>query len=297
MDVLSFSKVPELKRPILLLAFAGWNDAGNAATFAAKFLLQRLQGQNFATLDPEIFYNFSEQRPHVRFSGGEREIIWPANEFAYASDPQLSQDVIIALGVEPHLQWRRYIDSVLKVIEECGVELVVTLGALLADVAYAKPVRLTGSASDAELAQRLHLSPSRYEGPTGIVGVLHDTCRQRGFPALSIWANVPHYIAATPNVKAALAIVQRVLRLLDFSTDLSDLERAAGEFDRRVSDVLASDPKVAEYVRRLEERDEDEDDDEDDEPGNTNDLPSGDELARELEAFLREQRREQDDEE
>ena len=159
MDVLSFSKVPELKRPILLLAFAGWNDAGNAATFAAKFLLQRLQGQNFATLDPEIFYNFSEQRPHVRFSGGEREIIWPANEFAYASDPQLSQDVIIALGVEPHLQWRRYIDSVLKVIEECGVELVVTLGALLADVAYAKPVRLTGSASDAELAQRLHLSP------------------------------------------------------------------------------------------------------------------------------------------
>ena len=276
MDVLSFSKVPTLKRPILLLAFAGWNDAGNAATFAAKFLLQRLQGQNFATLDPEIFYNFSEQRPHVRFSGGEREIIWPANEFAYASDPQLAQDIIIALGVEPHLQWRRYIDSVLKVIEECGVELVVTLGALLADVAYAKPVRLTGSASDAELAQRLHLSPSRYEGPTGIVGVLHDTCRRRGLPALSI--------------------VQRVLRLLDFSTDLSDLERAAGEFDRRVSDVLASDPKVAEYVRRLEERDEDEDD-EDDAIGNTNDLPSGDELARELEAFLREQRREQDDEE
>ena len=182
MDVLSFSKVPTLKRPILLLAFAGWNDAGNAATFAAKFLLQRLQGQNFATLDPEIFYNFSEQRPHVRFSGGEREIIWPANEFAYASDPQLAQDVIIALGVEPHLQWRRYIDSVLHVIEECGVELVVTLGALLADVAYAKPIRLTGSASDAELAQRLHLSPSRYEGPTGIVGVLHDTCRRRGFP-------------------------------------------------------------------------------------------------------------------
>ncbi|MDE0207399.1 MAG: PAC2 family protein, partial [Candidatus Tectomicrobia bacterium] len=126
--------------------------------------------------------------------------------------------------------------------------------------------------------------------------VLHDTCRQKGFPALSIWANVPHYIAATPNVKAALAIVQRVLRLLDFSTDLSDLERAAGEFDRRVSDVLASDPKVAEYVRRLEERDEDEDDDEEGETENTNDLPSGDDLARELEAFLREQRRERDEE-
>ena len=172
----------DAEAPILLLAFAGWNDAGNAATFAAKFLLQRLQGQNFAALDPEIFYNFSEQRPHVRFNGGEREIIWPANEFAYASDPQLAQDVIIALGVEPHLQWRRYIDSVLKVIEECGVELVVTLGALLADVAYAKPVRLTGSASDAELARRLHLSRSRYEGPTGIVGGLHDTAASAASP-------------------------------------------------------------------------------------------------------------------
>jgi proteasome assembly chaperone (PAC2) family protein len=291
MDPLSFTTVPTLNRPILVLAFSGWNDAGSSATFAAKFLSQRLEAHKFASVDPEIFYNFVEQRPQVRLRGGEREILWPANEFSYARDPSLVQDVIIGIGVEPHLQWRAYTEAVLRVVRECQVELVVTLGALLADVAYARPVRLTGSASDPALAKRLHLSTSRYEGPTGIVGVLHDLCRRAGLPAISVWANVPHYIAASPNIKAALALVRQSLTLLDFSTDLSDLERAAGDFDRRVADVLATDPKVAEYVRRLEERAED-DDEEEEYPGSTDALPSGEELARELEEFLREQRRE-----
>jgi len=276
---------------MLVLAFAGWNDAGTSATFAAKFLSQRLGAHKFASLDPETFYNFVEQRPQVRLRHGEREILWPANEFSYARDARLVQDVIVGIGVEPHLRWRAYIESILRVVQECHVELVVMLGALLADVAYSRPVRLTGRASDPALARRLHLSTSRYEGPTGIVGTLDDACRRQGLPAISIWANVPHYITASPNIKAALALVRRAFTLLDFSADLSDLESAAGDFDRRVAKVLASDAKVAEYVRRLEERDEDDEDDEE-YPGNTDALPSGEELARELEEFLREQRRE-----
>lgn len=291
MDPLSFITVPTLNRPMLVLAFAGWNDAGGSATFAAKFLSQRLGAHKFASLDPETLYNFVEQRPQVRLRNGEREILWPANEFSYARDTRLVQDVIIGMGVEPHLRWRAYIESILRVVQECHVELVVTLGALLADVAYSRPVRLTGTASDPSLARRLHLSMSRYEGPTGIVGTLHDACRRQGLPAISIWANVPHYIAASPNIKAALVLVRRVFTLLDFSADLSDLESASNDFDRRVANVLASDAKIAEYVRRLEERDED-DDDEEEYPGNTDALPSGEDLVRELEEFLREQRRE-----
>jgi proteasome assembly chaperone (PAC2) family protein len=291
MDPLSFMTVPTLNRPILVLAFAGWNDAGDSATFAAKFLSQRLGAHKFASLDPETFYNFVEKRPQVRLRNNEREILWPANEFSYARDARLVQDVIIGIGVEPHLRWRAYIDSILQVVQQCQVELVVTLGALLADVAYSRPVRITGSASDPALAQRLHLSTSRYEGPTGIVGSLNDACKRQGLPAISIWANVPHYISASPNIKAALVLVRRVFTLLDFSADLNDLESAASDFDRRVANVLASDAKVAEYVRRLEERDEDEDEEEE-YPGNTDALPSGEDLARELEEFLREQRRE-----
>jgi len=291
MDPLSFMTVPTLNRSVLVLAFAGWNDAGGSATFAAKFLSQRLEAHKFASLDPETFYNFVEQRPQVRLRNGEREILWPANEFSYVRDARLVQDVIIGMGVEPHLRWRAYIDSILRVVQQCQVELVVTLGALLADVAYSRPVRITGSASDPALAQRLHLSTSRYEGPTGIVGTLNDACKRQGLPAISIWANVPHYISASPNIKAALVLVRRVFTLLDFSADLSDLESAASDFDRNVAKVLASDAKVAEYVRRLEERDEDEDEEEE-YPGNTDALPSGEDLAREVEEFLREQRRE-----
>jgi len=296
MDPLSFMTVPTLNRPILVLAFAGWNDAGGSATFATKFLSQRLGAHKFASLDPETFYNFVEQRPQVRVRHGEREILWPANEFSYVRDAGLVQDVIIGMGVEPHLRWRAYVDSILQVVQQCQVELVVTLGALLADVAYSRPVRLTGSASDPVLAQRLHLSTSRYEGPTGIISALNDACKRQGLPAISIWANVPHYIPASPNIKAALVLVRRVFTLLDFSADLSDLESAASDFDRRVANMLASDAKVAEYVRRLEERDEDDDDDEEEYPGNTDALPSGEDLARELEEFLREQRRERDQE-
>jgi proteasome assembly chaperone (PAC2) family protein len=294
MDALTFTSIPALNRPILLLAFSGWNDAGGSATFAVKFLAQRLAAHKFASIDPETFYNFAEQRPQVRIRNGEREILWPANEFSYARDPGLMQDVIVGLGVEPHLRWRAYTEAIQQVVQECKVELVVTLGALLADVSYARPVRLTGAASDPSLARRLHLSVSKYEGPTGIVGVLNDVCCRHGLPAISIWANVPHYLAASPNIKAALALVRRAFTLLDFSADLSDLERAARDFDQRVAQVLASDPKVAEYVRRLEERDTEEDEEE--EADSTEALPSGEDLVRELERFLRDQRRDRGEE-
>ncbi len=298
MDDLSFTEMPTLNRPILLLAFKGWNNAGRAATFAAEFFTQRLAAQKFASLDPETFYNFIERRPTVRLHNGERVLSWPANEFSYARDPGLIQDVIIGLCVEPHLRWRAYTELILHVVQECNVELVVTLGALLADVAYSRPVQVTGMASDSALASRLHLEVSKYEGPTGIVGVLHDALRRKGHPAISIWANVPHYIGASPNVKASLAIVRRVLTLLDFSTDLDDLERASAEFDKRVADVIASDPKVAEYVRRLEERNDEEDEAQEmpQQSGGIDASPSGDELAQELQQFLRQQRRERDNE-
>jgi proteasome assembly chaperone (PAC2) family protein len=294
MDALSFTHTPTLHRPIMLLAFMGWNDAGTAATFAAKFLSQRLAAQKFASLDPETFYNFVEQRPTMKVTNGVREISWPANEFSYASNPGLVQDVIIGLGVEPHLRWGTYMDSIMHIVEAYKVELVVTLGALLAEVSYARPVRLHGAASDTTLAQRLRLGVSKYEGPTGIVGALHDRCRTRGLPSITIWANVPQYITAAPNVKAALALVRRVLTLLDFSTELNDLERASAEFDKRVADVLASDSKIAEYVRRLEEQDES-DDEESEQQDAIDALPSGEELARELERFLRDQRHDEDE--
>src|SRR4029450_11452983 len=164
MDPLSFLTVPTLNRPVLVLAFAGWNDAGNSATFAAKFLSQRLGANKFASLDPETFYNFVEQRPQVRLRNGEREILWPANEFSYVRDARLVQDVIFRMGVEPHLRWRAYIDSILRIVQQCQVELVVTLGALLADVAYSRPVRITGAARDAAVARRRALFSSRHGG-------------------------------------------------------------------------------------------------------------------------------------
>ena len=158
MDPLSFITVPTLNRPVLVLAFAGWNDAGGSATFAAKFLSQRLDAHKFASLDPETFYNFVEQRPQVRMRNGEREILWPANEFSYARDARLVQDVVIGMGVEPHLRWRTYIESMLRVVQECHVELVVTLGALMADVPYSRPVRLTGASSPRGTRTRTRLA-------------------------------------------------------------------------------------------------------------------------------------------
>jgi proteasome assembly chaperone (PAC2) family protein len=287
---LVIDKLPTLRHPVMMLAFAGWNDAGEAATSAAQLLCSRLNAEKFASLDPEEFYNFAEHRPRVRLIKGlQREIVWPANEFFYCQNPSLVQDLIIGVGIEPHLKWRTYVEALLELARQCQVSMVLTLGALLAEVVYSRPVRITGSSTDAEVSARLHLSTSRYEGPTGIVGVLNDACRQAKLPAVSLWANVPHYLSNTPNPKAMHALVRRVSAVLDHPLDLHDVELAVREFEAKVAEVIANNPAVASYVRQLEEREPDEG--EEPSPRRESELPSGDQLVQELEQFLRQQRR------
>ncbi len=289
---LTIQELPEgLRRPVLIMAFAGWNDASEAATTALRYLAQAWSAEKFATIDPEEFYHFGLSRPYVRFKAGsqtEREIIWPVTEFSVCHTPELSRDVIIGMAIEPHLKWRTYCGLVLELARRCRVSLVLTLGALLAEVAHTKRVRLVGSASDPELAAMLGIRPTRYEGPTGIVGVLNTTCREQRMPTASLWANVPHYISGTENPKAALALIRRVVEFLDASVDLSELEEAARQFDQSLSEIVAQNAKVAAYVKRLEAKSADED-----EPALSagEELPPASDLVAEIEQFLRQQQR------
>jgi proteasome assembly chaperone (PAC2) family protein len=256
MSALTIEEVPVLINPALVVAFAGWNDAGSAATHAAQFLVQRLQARRFASLDPEEFYNFSEIRPQVRLRDGlYREVIWPANEFFYSRSATPQRSLMFGIGIEPHLKWKTYATALIDLARQCGANLVITLGALLADVAYSRPVRVAGFSSDPALAAQLQLTPSRYEGPTGIVGVLNDTCRRAGLVSVSFWASVPHYISAAPNPKAALALIGRLESFLHFTLDTTELRAAAIDFDAKVAQAVAENPNMAAYVRQLEERD------------------------------------------
>jgi proteasome assembly chaperone (PAC2) family protein len=275
------------------MAFAGWNDASEAATTAVRTLAQAYAAEPFATIDPEEFYHFGLSRPHVRFKAGsrtEREILWPATEFSAASVPDLDRDVIVGVAIEPHLKWKTYCSLVLDLASRCRVSLVLTLGALLADVAHTRPVRVTGTASDPELAAMVGIRPTRYEGPTGIVGVLNTTCRERGVPTASLWANVPHYISGAENPRAALALLRRVAELLHATVDLSELEEAARQFEQSVAEAVARNAEIAAYVKRLEARSADED-----EPplSPREELPPTSDLVAEIEQFLRQQRPEE----
>ena len=289
---LTIHELPEgLRRPVLIMAFAGWNDASEAATIAARYLAQAWSAEKFATIDPEEFYHFGLSRPHVRFkaeSQTEREIIWPVTEFSVTHAPELSRDVIVGLAIEPHLKWKTYCGLVLELARRCRVSLVLTLGALLAEVAHTKPVRLVGGASDPELAAMLGIRPTRYEGPTGIVGVLNTACREQGIPTSSLWANVPHYISGTENPKAALALIQRVVEFLRARVDLSELEEAAKQFERNLAEIVAQNAKVAAYVERLEARSVEEDELP---PPPREELPPASDLVAEIEQFLRQQQR------
>jgi proteasome assembly chaperone (PAC2) family protein len=295
-DAVRWTARPTLRRPVLVAAFEGWNDAADAATTAVKYLDERWSARGFAEIDPEEFYDFSSTRPHVQLVDGlTREIVWPSNTFSAAALPAARRDVVLALGAEPQLRWRTFCEQVLSIVRETGVELVLTLGALLADVPHTRPVQVTGTAADDELVSRLGLQRSRYEGPTGIVGVLHDALSRAGVPSASLWAAVPHYVAATPSPKAALALVQRTADLLSSPMVVTDLEIAAASYERQVSEVVEADDDVSAYVRQLEERAPDEDDDDLDDgeyaTGEADfsdvDLPSGEALAAELERFLR----------
>jgi proteasome assembly chaperone (PAC2) family protein len=281
-DIVRWSERPTLRRPVLVAAFEGWNDAAQAASTAVGYLRDRCRGRRFGAIDPEEFFDFSSTRPQVRLADGlTREIVWPANELFAGTLAGYDRDLVFLLGTEPQLRWRTFTGGVLGAAQALGVELVVTLGALLADVSHTRPVHITGTAADADLVARLGLERSRYEGPTGIVGVLHDACRQAGVASASLWAAVPHYVGATPSPKAALALVERATALLGATITTTDLEIASAAYERQVTEVVESDDDVAAYVRQLEERPEEIDDE--------GALPSGDALAAELERFLREQ--------
>jgi proteasome assembly chaperone (PAC2) family protein len=297
MDALTIHSMPTgLRRPIVIAAFSGWNDAAEAATTAVRYLATTFQAEKFAEIDPEEFYNFGAARPMVRFKPGsetEREIVWPAMEFSISQSPTLPRDLIVGVASEPHLRWKTYCRAVLELARRCEATLVLTLGALLAEVPHTRPVRLVGGASDPELAARLGLRPTRYEGPTGIVGVLNTICREHGMPTASLWANVPHYISGIENPKASLALVHRVLSILNVTTDVSDLDEAGRQFDQNLSEIVAQNAKIAGYIQKLESRDAEEQGEETSDSGETDasDLPPASELLAEIEQFLRQQQR------
>jgi proteasome assembly chaperone (PAC2) family protein len=298
---------PNLSRPALIAGFSGWNDAADAATDAIRWLARTCPARQFASLDAEEYIDFQASRPTVELVDGVvRNVSWPQLTFSAGSPSPATRDLVLMLGVAPNLKWRSFCDDVIDVARKTGCELIVTVGALLGDTPHTRPIQCTGSATDEVLAARLGMQRSRYEGPTGIVGVLHDAVRRGGFPSASIWAPVPHYVATPPNPKATRAILEKLRQLLDLDLDLTELDIAASAWERSVSEVVAGDPDVASYVERLETRfdtqaddpgwldtdDEiaelDVDDDDDDDWFDEDDLPSGESLAQDFERYLRE---------
>jgi predicted ATP-grasp superfamily ATP-dependent carboligase len=287
-DELRITGRPQLERPVLIAAFRGWNDGGQGASLAGAYLARAWAAEEFASIDPENFYDFQATRPMVSLVDGyTRQIEWPENTFLHAPLPGGGRDAIILLGVEPSLRWRSFSAHVSGLAKELGVELVVTLGSLLADVPHTRPAPVTGSANDRELIEKLGLQPSRYEGPTGIVGVLHDACMQAGIPSASLWAAVPHYVSLTPSPRAAKALVERLSELLGADIDTVELGEAADSYAQQVSEAVASDEETLAYVQELERRV--------DELAEEASLPSGDAIAAELTRFLRERENGDDD--
>ncbi len=303
-DELVWTRRPELHRPVLIVAFEGWNDAGEAATTAARHLDTVWNGEPFATIDAENFYDFTSTRPHVRLDGTDRVIDWPTNEFSAGLIDGTNRHAVLLVGAEPQLRWKTFSRLVLEVAQTLQVELVISLGALLADVPHSRPTRITGTAADQALIERYALIASRYEGPTGIVGVLHDSFAASGIASCSLWATVPHYLPSTTSPKAALALVERATEILGVSVPTIDLQLGAVDYERQVNDVVDTDDEMRGFVRTLEESydvgdDEDDDFDDEDETEDVDprivfmksdgNLPTGDDLASELERFLREQ--------
>jgi proteasome assembly chaperone (PAC2) family protein len=272
-----------LRAPALVCAFKGWNDAGEAATSAVAFMGASLDAARFATIDPEEFVDFQATRPQVKLvEGRTRRVEWPEWEVYEARVPRAPRDLVILTGPEPSYRWRTFSAQVVELAEALGVQMVVTLGALLADVPHSRPVGVTAHASDPALVERLSLQAPTYEGPTGIVGVLQTACAEAGMPAASLWAAVPHYVAVAPNPKGALAILRRLESLVGVTVDASDLESAAVDYERQVTRAVELDPEVQAFVERLERAADAEEG-----PTDLSQIPSGDVLAREFQRFLR----------
>jgi proteasome assembly chaperone (PAC2) family protein len=279
------SRPDGLRAPAMIVAFSGWNDAGDAASAASTFIGESLEAERFARLDPEEFYDFQSTRPHIGFTDErKREITWPGIEIFAARVPRAQRDLILVQGPEPAMRWKTFCQHLIDLAEALSTQLVVTIGALLADVPHTHPVSITGLASDPALVDKLAVKETTYEGPTGIVGVLHTACIEAGLPAASLWAAVPHYVAAAPNPKAALALVRKIESLVAVTVDATELETATEEYERQVGLAVQSDPDVQAFVERLEQAAE-----RDTTALGPTDLPSADAIASEFQRFLRQQ--------
>ena len=283
MDSVRWNDRPKLRKPVLVAAFEGWNDAAESASAAVEYLGSAWNERTFATIDPEDFYDFTVVRPQVKLAEGHmREIDWRTTKFAAADPPGSSHDVVLGHGIEPNNRWRTFCDNVVGVAQELDVELVLTLGALAAEVPHTRPVQVTGTGSDPELIEALNLRRSRYEGPTGIVGVLHTRFAAAGIKSASLWAAVPHYVSQQPSPKATLALSQRAAEILGASLVPTDLEIAVSSYERQVDEMIEADEDISGYVRGLERAIDDGEGDFDRDRFD---------IAAEAERFLREQGR------
>jgi proteasome assembly chaperone (PAC2) family protein len=275
--------VPQLRDPILICSFRGWNDAAAAASTALTTIGETLDSRLIAEVDAEEFFDFQATRPTIVLSEGQaRRIDWPHNNLIAVHVPAAERDLVLLDGTEPNLRWRTFSETIATAADALGVEMVITLGALIAEVSHTLPVPITGLASDEKLVEELDLQRSNYEGPTGIVGVLHDCCRQVGMTSASLWAAVPHYIAAVPNPKAALALLRRLEGLTGIAVDATDLEEETTSYEDQINRAIAANPEIEELVDRIEA----EQSEQLDAPEN---LPSADTIARDFQQFLRQQ--------
>jgi proteasome assembly chaperone (PAC2) family protein len=305
MSLIQYTNQPMLRDPIVLVAFGGWNDAADSATTAIKFLIDRWKPITIAEIETEDFFVFTEARPTVKFVDGiQRAIVWPSNQFSAYIAPEFNRDVILFTGTEPQLKWKTFSATFLEVCKHFNASEVVFLGALLADVPHSIAVPISGTSTSNDVMERLRemdVHTSRYEGPTGMIGVLHDACQRAGIPSASLWAAAPHYLAATPNIKVTAALLSYLNTYLSFGLDLSDIQSDAVRFEEQITALVARDPEASAYVRRLEEQvaehpDGDDDDDDDEEEHNpdiaigTGPLPSADSLIRGVEELLRKER-------
>ena len=305
MSFIQYHNQPILRDPIALVAFAGWNDAAEAATTAIKFLIERWKPIKIAEIDSEDFFVFTETRPIVKFVDGiQRTITWPTNQFFAYIATELNRDVILFTGVEPQLKWKTFSSSFLEVCQRFNVSETVFLGALLADVPHSIEVPISGTSSNSDVMERLRemdVHSSRYEGPTGMIGVMQDVFRRIQVPSATLWAAAPHYLAATPNIKVTAALLTYVNTYLSFGLDLSDIQSDAIHFEEQITTLVERDPEASAYVRKLVEQlaqdAEDEDEDAEDETGGldttitTGPLPSADTLIRDVEELLRQERK------
>jgi proteasome assembly chaperone (PAC2) family protein len=304
MSLIQYHGESRLRDPVVLVAFGGWNDAADSATTAIRFLIDRWQPAKLAEIEGEEFFVYTETRPTVKFVDGmQRSIVWPSNQFFGYATPDLPYDVILFIGAEPQLKWKQFSNLFLEVCRHYYASEVVFLGALLADIPHSVPVPISGTSTTEDVKERLKemdLHASRYEGPTGIVGVLLDACLRAKIPAASFWAAAPHYLVATPNVKVTAALLTYLNAYLSFGLDLSGIQSDALHFEEQISNLVARDPEVSAYVRKLEEQLSARGDDDDDDEGtrknpdiiySTGPLPSADRLIQDVEELLRQERK------